>query len=282
MWYKLCVFSLADNVITQVQPAFDPEVAFKSVTNGSIDNSNTTSSIPPSPISSSNASSASSASASASRTTSSSASSQTSKQASPSAFVSVQDTVPGLSTRIGSFATDGVFSTYTQAPDSQSTILSSSSNDGNSNSNNTASSTDALGSEKKGGNNAGAIAGGVIGGLILLAILGAALVWWLRRRRRSRIAPSAAYLATYGATRPRTSLSTHPFAARTESIAMSQNNSNSVSSYHVSSRLSFSTSHCLTYVILQDEEVLRDSLYSNAEKSRYMHVPMTSPAFRGS
>jgi len=46
--------------------------------------------------------------------------------------------------------------------------------------------------------NAGAIAGAVIGVLLLLFILGLLLMRWAARRRRRRIAPSAAFMATYG------------------------------------------------------------------------------------
>ncbi|KAF8950775.1 hypothetical protein BDZ97DRAFT_1127830 [Flammula alnicola] len=81
-------------------------------------------------------------------------------------------------------------------------------------------------------NNTGAVAGGTVGGIIILAILGGLLFWWIRRRRRARTAPSAAYIAAYGTGRPPTNMSHRALQERSNSLLVSQGNSNSNSAYH--------------------------------------------------
>ncbi|KAF4614704.1 hypothetical protein D9613_003168 [Agrocybe pediades] len=169
---------------------------------------------------------------------------------------------PAQNTHVTNHSDDGLSFTPTSSQlDTSPAITQGSNNIPNSdNGDSESTSSNALGTAKK-SSSAGAIAGGVVGGLFALIILAGVLVWWARRRRRSRIAPSTAYLAQYGATRPQTSMSNRPLGLRTDSIAMSQHNSNSVSSYH-------------------DEDV-RDSIYSTGDqKSRYAH-PLASPGFHG-
>ncbi len=50
--------------------------------------------------------------------------------------------------------------------------------------------------------NSGAIAGIAVGAFVFSAALVMLVLWMIRRRRKSRMAPSAAYLAEYGATGP--------------------------------------------------------------------------------
>ena len=75
--------------------------------------------------------------------------------------------------------------------------------------------------------NKGAIAGGTIAGVLIFLIFGSLIFWWLRRRRRSHTAPSAAYIATYGTSRPPTMMSYRPPLGRSVSYTSSAN-SNSV------------------------------------------------------
>ncbi|KJA27168.1 hypothetical protein HYPSUDRAFT_35747 [Hypholoma sublateritium FD-334 SS-4] len=91
--------------------------------------------------------------------------------------------------------------------------------------------------------NKGAIAGGTIAGLLVFFTLSTLFFWWLRRRRRSHTAPSAAYIAAYGTSRPPTMMSHRPLQGRSMSYVSSAN---------------------LNSVVLQDEsEDLRTSGYSN-------------------
>ncbi|PPQ81242.1 hypothetical protein CVT25_015766 [Psilocybe cyanescens] len=108
---------------------------------------------------------------------------------------------------------------------------------------------DSVSGSKK--SNAGAIAGGAIGGLLLLAIICGFAYWWIiRRRRRSHMAPSAAYIAAYGSTRPDTSMSSRPLADRSNSVLdLMHGRADSYSPYR----------YTLLWLILKDEDQLRGS-----------------------
>ncbi len=75
--------------------------------------------------------------------------------------------------------------------------------------------------------NKGAIAGETIAGVLIFLIFSTLIFWWLRRRRRSHTAPSAAYIATYGTSRPPTMMSYRPPLGRSVSRTSSVD-SNSV------------------------------------------------------
>ncbi|KDR81757.1 hypothetical protein GALMADRAFT_239947 [Galerina marginata CBS 339.88] len=111
----------------------------------------------------------------------------------------------------------------------------------------------------KSNSNRGAVIGGATVGLILFIALVGLLAWWIARRRRSRMAPSAAYMAQYGTSRPPTSMSARPLGDRSNSLleATSHGRSDSNGPYH-------------------DEE-LRESVYSIGRREpRYTHLPRSS------